>query len=90
MTFEPSLFYSSSNGDRWLLVPDPASGRSLVRHEPNRASGGSVADIEIDEFFLRDGQGPQHIALRGLLDAKPLSATLGEPDCSITTLEKLG
>jgi len=68
----------------------PASGRSLVRHEPNRASGGSVADIEIDEFFLRDGQGPQHIALRGLLDAKPLSATLGEPDSSITTPQKLG
>jgi len=90
MTFEPSLFCSSSNGDRWLLVPDPASGRSLVRHEPNRASGGSAADIEIDDFFLRDGQGPQHIALRVLLDAKPLSATLGEPGSSINTPEKLG
>ena len=90
MTFEPSLFYSSSNGDRWLLVRDQASGRSLVRHEPNRASGGSAADIEIDDFFLRDGQGPQHIALRVLLDAKPLSATLGEPSSSITTPEKLG
>jgi hypothetical protein len=63
MTFEPRLFYSSSNGDRWLLVPHPASGRSLVRHQPNRASGGSPTEVEIDDFFLRDGQGPQHNAL---------------------------
>jgi hypothetical protein len=60
--------YSSSNGDRWVLVNDPESGRSLVRHEPNRSSGGKAVDIEVDDFILRDGESPQGIALRALLN----------------------
>ena len=60
--------YSSSNGDRWVLVNDPESGRSLVRHEPNRSSGGKAVEIEVDDFILRDGESPQGIALRALLD----------------------
>jgi hypothetical protein len=60
--------YSSSNGDRWVLVNDPESGQSLVRHEPNRASGGKAVDIEVDDFILRDGESPQGIALRALLN----------------------
>jgi hypothetical protein len=88
MTFQARPFYSSSNGDRWLLVPNPGSGRSLVRHEPNRSSGGSSTDIEIDEFFLRDGQGPQHTALRTLLDAEPLLGSRSEPGSAATTPER--
>ena len=34
--------YRSSNGDRWRLINDPVSGRRLVRHEANLASGGQV------------------------------------------------
>ena len=34
--------YRSSNGDRWRLISDSDTGRRLVRHEPNRASGGLV------------------------------------------------
>jgi hypothetical protein len=60
--------YSSSNGDRWVLVNDPESGRSMVRHEPNRSSGGKAVDIEVDDFILRDGESPQGIALRALLN----------------------
>ena len=60
--------YSSSNGDRWVLVNDPESGRSLVRHEPNRSSGGKAVEIEVDDFILRDGESPQGIALRALLN----------------------
>ena len=90
MTLEPRLFYSSSNGDRWLLVQSPGSGRSLVRHEPNRSSGGSPSEIEINDFFLRDGRGPQHDALRALLDAEPPSGALGEPASPVTTPEKQG
>jgi hypothetical protein len=71
MMFQTKPFYSSSNGDRWLLVPDPTSGQRLVRHEPNRSSGGAVTDIDIEDFLSRDGQGPQHTALRTLLDAEP-------------------
>ena len=61
--------YSSSNGDRWVLVKDPESGRSLVRHEPNRSSGGKAVEIEVDDFILRDGESPQGIALRALLNS---------------------
>ena len=60
--------YSSSNGDRWVLVNDPESGRSLVRHEPNRSSGGKAVEIEVDDFILRDGESPQGVALRALLN----------------------
>jgi hypothetical protein len=60
--------YSSSNGDRWVLVNDPESGQSLVRHEPNRSSGGKAVEIEVDDFILRDGESPQGIALRALLN----------------------
>jgi hypothetical protein len=31
--------YSSSNGDRWRLISHSATGRRLIRHEPNPASG---------------------------------------------------
>jgi hypothetical protein len=61
--------YTSSNGDRWVLVKDPESGRSLVRHEPNRSSGGKAVEIEVDDFILRDGESPQGIALRALLNS---------------------
>lgn len=59
--------YTSSNGDRWVLVHNPESGRSLVRHEPNRSSGGKAVEIDIDDFLLRDGESPQGVALRTLL-----------------------
>jgi hypothetical protein len=43
-------FYRSSNGDRWQLIRDTASGRSLVRHEPNLSSGGRVTDRTSKSF----------------------------------------
>jgi hypothetical protein len=64
---ETTLLYSSSNGDRWFLVQDSDSGRKIVRHEPNRSSGGLPTDTDVEEFLSRDGQGPQHDALRRLL-----------------------
>ena len=42
------LLYSSSNGDRWLLIED--AGRSYVRHEPNQSSGGMGSDTDVDEL----------------------------------------
>jgi hypothetical protein len=51
--------YHSSNGDRWLVAPDPETGRVFVRHEPNLPSGGEVADIEIGAFLLAAGNGPK-------------------------------
>jgi len=55
-------FYKSSNGDRWYLLTDA----QLVRHEPNRASGGKASMASVDEF-LAEGHGPQHEALICLL-----------------------
>ncbi len=87
MVFQAKPFYRSSNGDRWLLIPNPASSQPLVRHEPNRSSGGSTSDIDIDDFLLRDGQGPQHTALRALLDADPSLMSGGETDSSTEASE---
>ncbi len=61
-------FYRSSNGDRWQLIRDTASGRSFVRHEPNLSSGGRTTDTDIQEFLERTGSSPQNLALRELLD----------------------
>jgi len=61
-------FYRSSNGDRWQLIRDTASGRSLVRHEPNLSSGGHTTDTDVEEFLNRTGSSPENLALRALLD----------------------
>jgi hypothetical protein len=60
--------YRSSNGDRWRLIRDTAPGRVFVRHEANQASGGSVTDMDVDDFLSVGGSGPEHTALRRLLD----------------------
>lgn len=59
--------YSSANGDRWLLVLDPGSGRVFVQHEPNAASGGRRAAIEIGQFLSRGGHGAEHQELLRLI-----------------------
>jgi hypothetical protein len=71
---EQRVIYRSSNGDQWFLVRDAASKRVLVRHQPNRASGGRASLTEID-VFLSEGHGPQHEALLRLLRDAGLAAT---------------
>jgi len=68
MAITATDFYRSSNGDRWQLIRDTASGRSFVRHEPNLSSGGRTTDTDVDEFLNRTGSSPEHLALRALLD----------------------
>ena len=60
--------YRSSNGDRWQLIRDIDSGRSIVRHEPNLSSGGRTMDTDVEEFLNRTGSSPENLALRALLD----------------------
>jgi len=60
-------FYRSSNGDRWQLIRDIASGRTFVRHEPNLSSGGRTTDTDVEEFLNRTGSSPENLALRALL-----------------------
>ena len=59
--------YASSNGDRWFLVREGDSGRVLVLHLPNAASGGRTSQIEIGAFLNRDARGPEHQALMRLI-----------------------
>ncbi len=59
--------YLSPNGDRWLLLRDPSDGRSFVRHEANRASGGHVTDVALAAFLAADRGGPEHQALWALI-----------------------
>jgi hypothetical protein len=61
------VLYSSPNGDRWLFSRDPASGRMVVRHEPNLPSGGHVSETDVETFLSRGGSGPEYAALRKLL-----------------------
>jgi hypothetical protein len=66
-------FYRSSNGDRWQLIRDTATGRSFVRHEPNLLSGGRTTDTDVEEFLNRIGSSPENLALRALLDKQARS-----------------
>ena len=66
MPVESRELYSSSNGDRWLLVHEPRSGRVFINHEPNVASGGDASLIEVGEF-LTQNHGPQHNELLRLI-----------------------
>jgi hypothetical protein len=76
MTSGTRELYRSSNGDQWHLVRETDSGRVLIKHQPNTASGGRTSYVEIAEFFT-DGHGPEHQALLqliGTLVAEPVIA----------------
>jgi hypothetical protein len=62
-----AIFYRSSNGDQWSLRQEPGADRLSIRHQPNRASGGRPAILEVSDF-LAEGHGPQHEALLRLLE----------------------
>ena len=66
MPDERRELYRSPNGDRWLLVREVLSGRVLVCHEPNLASGGKVSLMEVGDFLSR-GHGPEQQALLRLI-----------------------
>jgi hypothetical protein len=58
--------YVSPNGDRWVLGIDRA-GKLVVRHHPNKPSGGLPSEIGVDVFLSRGGGGPEHQALADAL-----------------------
>jgi hypothetical protein len=66
MSGEERELYRSPNGDRWLLIRETVSDRVLVRHEPNRPSGGKVSMVEVGKFLCR-GRGPEQQALLRLI-----------------------
>jgi hypothetical protein len=67
MAIEAKELYTSSNGDRWLLVRDPESQEVLIKHEPNAASGGKSSHTAIGEFLRSGARGPEHTALLHLI-----------------------
>jgi hypothetical protein len=70
------LIYQSSNGDSWSLTRAPTTGARVVMHRPNLQSGGQVSFIEIDAFLAETANGPEHQALRHLLEASARLATI--------------
>jgi hypothetical protein len=61
------LYRSAPIGDRWSLVREPASQRVFIEHEPNARSGGQTTQIEIGDFLVHGGHGPEHQALLQLI-----------------------
>ena len=70
------LFYESSNGDSWRLVRDSVTGARAVMHNPNPQSGGQVSYIETDKFLAEGANGPEHQALRRLIEKSASVATI--------------
>jgi hypothetical protein len=71
-----SLIYQSSNGDTWSLTKDPATGAPSVMHRPNPQSGGHVSYVEIEKFLSEGANGPEHQALRNLIETSARMATI--------------
>ncbi|TIQ29963.1 MAG: hypothetical protein E5X48_29450 [Mesorhizobium sp.] len=61
-------FYTSSNGDRWLVVRVGERDEIFVRDEPNLASGGQPSEVDIETFMARGPGSPEGKALIDLLD----------------------
>ena len=66
MPLQARALYTSSNGDNWSLQRN-RDGNVVVSHQPNGASGGQQAEIDLGTFLAEANQGPQHQALRQLI-----------------------
>jgi hypothetical protein len=67
MSHEARELYHSANGDRWALVRDSGSGQVFIEHQPNVSPGGRIFQVNIGEFLLRGGTGPEHQELLRLI-----------------------
>jgi hypothetical protein len=78
MPIVTTIFYSSSNGDRWLLLHNVETGSYLVRYEPNISSGGQTREMPVSAFLAGSGTSPQAEALRTLLHRTGVAEDMGE------------
>jgi hypothetical protein len=67
MTQRRELYRSAPNGDRWSLTREETSERVFIEHEPNASAGGRTTRIEIGDFLVHGGHGPEHQALLRLI-----------------------
>lgn len=70
-----TLFYKSTNGDTWSLIRDQTTGALAVIHAPSPSSGGNATHIDIERFLSNGAAGPEHQALRHLVE-KTSNATI--------------
>jgi hypothetical protein len=73
---DTELIYESSNGDSWCLARDPKTGARAVLHRPNPQSGGKPSYIEIEKFLIEGANGPEHQAMRRLMETAARVATI--------------
>ncbi|MDC9823293.1 hypothetical protein PRN20_06085 [Devosia sp. ZB163] len=71
MSTQEVVFYSSENGDEWLLLVGE-DGAVTVRHSPNAASGGQKRDVDLNDFLSREQNTPQNQALLRILETLDL------------------
>jgi hypothetical protein len=67
VSIQERALYASENGDRWSLAHAPDTGHVFVRHRPNLSSGGKASDIDVGEFLVRGGLGPEKQELLRLI-----------------------
>lgn len=60
------VFYTSENGDEWLLVRDENEVVSVV-HRPNPPSGGQRHIIDLSTFLAQEPHSAQNQSLQRLL-----------------------
>jgi hypothetical protein len=81
--------YHSPNGDRWALCRGE-TGKLVVSHQPNKASGGQGTETDVKAFLSQGGRGPEHqalIAALAKLDGVPSDAAADR--CPVETAETL-
>ena len=75
-TLSARPFFESSNGDAWSLTEDAETGARTVMHRPNLESGGKISYVTIDRFLAEHASGPEHLALRRLLETSTSLVTI--------------
>jgi hypothetical protein len=81
--------YNSPNGDRWALCK-VQSGKLVVSHQSNKASGGRASELDVEVFVSQGGRGPEHQALIETLATLDGGQSNGERDAlSFETVVKL-
>jgi hypothetical protein len=72
---EEKIFYTSSNGDWWSLIRDQTTDVVAIKHVANPSSGGNATQIDIETFLSNGADGPEHQALKRLVE-KSSNATI--------------
>ncbi|MFK4530450.1 hypothetical protein ABIF90_008431 [Bradyrhizobium japonicum] len=62
------LLHRSGNGDAWFLAKDPATGMDVIKHVSNAQTGGHISRSDVPSFLAGGANGPEHQALRTLLE----------------------